>query len=97
MNQYPLLKDILPIYSASFGYDEELEDDLLLARFSGESKDLVKQELEEILTDNNISLVEFLDMDGIEAYSADDEGDAREFLVERIWGVLFSSEDLPRD
>ncbi len=92
MIKYPLLLDILPIYSASFGYEEEFEDKLLCGRFKGDSKNTIKAEIQKLLADNDISLVKFLEVDCLEAYVADDDEDAREFIIERVWGVLFPEE-----
>ena len=93
MKNYPHLLDILPIYSSSFCLSEEEEDSILLS-IEGDALEAIKKELEQIMSDETISLVDFLAMDGIEAYPADDENDAKDFLVDRIWNVLFSNEKL---
>ncbi|GLS25904.1 hypothetical protein [Marinibactrum halimedae] len=92
MKKYPCLLNILPIYSANYSLSEEEEDSLLISSYKGVALDEIKQELKTILQDGEISLVEFLDMDGLEAYPAEDEEDAKNFLVERLWCVLFPKE-----
>lgn len=92
MNKYPCLKNILPIYSANTGLDDDVLDEMLINSHTSDALHVIKQELQDILIDENISLVEFLDMDGLEVYPAEDENDARWFIVDRIWNVLFPDE-----
>ena len=43
MQKYPLLLNILPIYSSSFGLSDEAEDELLLNGYTGRLLMLLKK------------------------------------------------------
>jgi hypothetical protein len=94
MKQYPRLKNILTsVFSIDVGLSESQEKAALIRAASNEEwKAAIKEELLGVLSDSEISLIEFLENDEYEAYPADDEEEAKEFIITRIWDVLFPGE-----
>jgi hypothetical protein len=94
MKQYPRLKNILTsVFSIDVGLSESQEKAALNTAASNEEwKAAIKEELLGLLSDSEISLIEFLENDEYEAYPADDEEEAKEFIITRIWDVLFPGE-----
>ncbi len=92
---YTILKNILPIYSADYAFDEMTENSILTQGVQGEGRLAIKKEILSLLEEPDISLVEFLEEECLEAYCAVDENDAKGFIIERVWNVLFPDEKLP--
>jgi hypothetical protein len=94
MKQYPRLRNILTsVFSIDVGLSESQEKSALIRAASSEEwKAAIKNELLGVLSDNEISLVEFLENKEYEAYPADDEDEARDFIITRLWNVLFPGE-----
>ncbi|WP_084193256.1 hypothetical protein [Vibrio aerogenes] len=49
----------------------------------------IEEELISLFQDKEISLVDFLDNDECVVYPADDEEDAKEYIMEEIWSKFF--------
>jgi hypothetical protein len=94
MKQYPRLRNILTsVFAIDVGLSESQEKAALnRAASNEESKTAIKDELLGVLSDSEISLVEFLQNEEYEAYPADDEDEARGFIITRLWNVLFPGE-----
>jgi hypothetical protein len=94
MKQYPRLRNILTsVFSIDVGLSESQEKAALLRAASNEEwKAAIKNELLDVLSDTEISLVEFLENEEYEAYPADNEDEARDFIITRLWSVLFPGE-----
>ncbi|EGQ7681320.1 TPA: hypothetical protein KD853_002814 [Vibrio parahaemolyticus] len=87
MNKYSIIVNVLEsVLSVDVGLNEFEEQECLKRMFdSPEKVAALKAELEQLLSDTSIDLIELLDNDSYTAYPADDEQDAKQFIVDCIW------------
>lgn len=97
MKNYPTLRNLLiSIYSVDVGL-EESEEIAALERVLGDpaQRAEIEGELRQLFQDTSISWSELLENDEYVAYPADDEDDAKEYVVESLWNRVFPNEDAP--
>lgn len=97
MKNYPSIRNLLvSIFSVDVGLEECDEIAALDRVLSDDSqREEVENELRQLFKDGTISWSEFLDNDEYVVYPADDEGDAKEYVVENLWNRVFPNESAP--
>jgi hypothetical protein len=91
MKNYPSLRNLLiSIFSVDVGLSESEEAEALervLADISQRKE--IEDELRQLFQDEAVSWVELLENDEYVAYPADDEEDAKEYVIEYLWSRVF--------
>lgn len=95
MQDYPVIKNLLcSVFSVDVGFDEgEAFSALDRVLNDKHQREIIESELLEIFNDPSVCLVEMLDNDSYVVYPADDEGDAKAYLVDILWNKVFP--DIP--
>ena len=97
MKNYPSLRNLLiSIFSVDVGLEENEE----IAALERVLNDLaqradIEKELRQLFQDASISWTELLENDEYVVYPADDEEDARNYVVETLWDRIFPNEAAP--
>jgi len=91
MKNYPSLKNLLiSIFSVDVGLEESDEIAALERVLSDDSqRGEIENELKQLFQDEAISWSEILENDEYVVYPADDENDAKEYVVENLWNRVF--------
>ncbi|WP_303293770.1 hypothetical protein [Marinobacter sp. ST-43] len=55
----------------------------------------IKEELRQLFQDEPTSWIELLENDGYVVYPADSEDDAKEYVIEHLWNIVFPGEKAP--
>ncbi|ADZ92708.1 hypothetical protein [Marinomonas mediterranea] len=97
MKNYPSLRNLLiSIFSVDVGLEESDE----IAALDSVLNDPVQRadiedELRQLFQDSSISWSDLLENDEYVVYPADDEVDAKEYVVESLWNRVFPNEKVP--
>lgn len=97
MKNYPTLRNLLiSVFSVDVGL-EESEEMAALERVLSEpsQRTEIEGELRQLFQDATISWSELLENDEYVVYPADDEEDAKEYVVESLWNRVFPNESAP--
>jgi hypothetical protein len=97
MKNYPSIRNLLiSIFSVDVGL-EESEELAALERVLSDSAQRaeIEQELRQLFHDDSISWSELLENDEYVVYPADDEEDAKDYVVENLWNRVFPEEAAP--
>lgn len=94
MKNYPSLRNLLiSIFSVDVGLEESDEIAALDRVLSdGSQREEIEAELRQLFQDEAISWSEFLENDEYVVYPADDENDAKEYVVDNLWNRVFPNE-----
>ena len=97
MKSYPSLKNLLiSIFSVDVGLEENDEIAALERVLSDPPQRAeIEEELRQLFQDFSISWSKLLDNDEYVVYPADDEEDAKEYVVESLWNRVFPNEAAP--
>jgi lipopolysaccharide assembly outer membrane protein LptD (OstA) len=97
MNNYPSLRNLLiSIFSVDVGLNETEEVAAFERVLSDNSQRReIEVELRQLFQDGVVSWVEFLENDEYVVYPADDEEDAKEYVVENLWNRVFPDIEAP--
>ena len=97
MKNYPSLRNLLiSIFSVDVGLEESEERAALERVLSDPAQRTdIEQELRQLFHDTSISWSELLENDEYVVYPADDEEDAKEYVVESLWNRVFPNEAAP--
>lgn len=97
MKNYPAIRNLLiSVFSVDVGFDES--DELAaLERVLGDpaQRAEIKEELRQLFQDELTSWIELLENDDYVVYPADSEDDAKEYVIEHLWNVVFPGEKTP--
>lgn len=55
----------------------------------------IKEELRQLIQDEPTSWIELLENDDYVVYPADSEDDAKEYVIEHLWNIVFPGETAP--
>ncbi|AUI88396.1 hypothetical protein BS333_18885 [Vibrio azureus] len=92
MRNYPSVSKILFLMSVDVGLDEEAIDRILRrTRESSEEVETIKKEIKQLLVDPEIDLVNILDNELYCVTDAESREEAKEFIIDSVWG-RFTSE-----
>ncbi|WP_394391828.1 hypothetical protein [Shewanella woodyi] len=95
--KYPAISQALTLFSVEVGLDDEVAYRMIDESLKNEeySRDF-RSQLEGALTDGSVSWKKALD-DGeaVTVYPADEEEEARSFVVELLWKYYYPNERLP--
>lgn len=97
MKNYPSLRNLLiSIFSVDVGLVES-EEIAALERVLSDpvQRADIEEELRQLFHDASISWSELLENDEYVVYPADDEEDAKEYVVESLWNRVFPNEAAP--
>jgi len=97
MKNYPTLRNLLiSVFSVDVGL-EESEEIAALERVLSDpaQRTEIEGELRQLFQDATISWSELLENDEYVVYPADDEEDAKEYVVESLWNRVFPNESAP--
>ncbi len=97
MNDYPSLRNLLiSIFSVDVGLEESDEIAALERVLSDPiQKAEIESELKQLFKDKSISWSELLENEEYVVYPADDEEDAKEYVIENLWNRVFPNETTP--
>jgi len=97
MKNYPYLINLLiSIFSVDVGLEESEEIAALDRVLSDDSqRKEIENELRHLFQDEVISWSELLENDEYVVYPADDEDDAKMFVVESLWNRVFPDKSAP--
>lgn len=97
MKNYPTLRNLLiSVYSVDVGFEKNEEIAALERVLSDPAQRAeIEGELRQLFQDASISWSELLENDEYVVYPADDEEDAKEYVVESLWSRVFPYEDAP--
>lgn len=97
MRSYPSIKNLLEsIFSVDVGLDES--DALAaLGRVLSDKcqREKIERELCKLFNDRSVLWMELLDNDSYVVYPADDEDDAKAYMVEILWSRVFPTAPVP--
>ncbi|CCN69729.1 hypothetical protein [Vibrio nigripulchritudo] len=97
MTSYPSIRNLLmSLFSVDVGL--ETGDDIALFEqvlSDPAQRTEIERELRQLFREPFISWSELVDNDDYVAYPADDEKDAREYVVETLWNRVFPNENSP--
>ncbi len=89
MPNYPTVRQLLSLFSVDVGLEEAAAKAALINWLSEQQRrQQLSSELQALMQDNEISLVELLDNSEFVVYPADDEQDARQYILETLWQPL---------
>ena len=97
MQNYSSIRNLLEsIFSVDVGLDE---NDALaaLGRVLSDKcqREKIERELCELFKDGSVLWMELLDNESYVVYPADDEGDAKAYIVEVLWSRVFPNASVP--
>lgn len=94
MKNYPSIRNLLTsIFSVDVGLEEKDEMAALERVLSDPAQRAeIEEELRQLFQDDSISWSELLENDEYVVYPADDEEDAKEYVVENLWNRVFPNE-----
>jgi hypothetical protein len=97
MNNYPSIRNLLiSVFSVDVGLEENEEIAALERVLSDESQRTeIEYELRQLFQDKNISWMELLENDEYVVYPADDEDDAKEYVIAALWNRVMPTESIP--
>ncbi|QMV15560.1 hypothetical protein [Vibrio spartinae] len=97
MNDYPSLRNLLiSIFSVDVGLEESDEIAALERVLSDPiQKAEIESELKQLFKDKSICWSELLENEEYVVYPADDEEDAKEYVIENLWSRVFPNETTP--
>ncbi|NOZ54346.1 MAG: hypothetical protein GXP08_14650 [Gammaproteobacteria bacterium] len=97
MKNYPSLKNLfISIYSVDVGLEESEEKAALDRVLSDHAqRKEIEGELKQLFKDEAISWVELLENDEYVVYPADDEDDAKGYVIDSLWSRIFPNEPAP--
>ncbi len=89
MPNYPTVRQLLSLFSVDVGLEEAAAKAALINWLSEQQRrQQLSSELQALMQDNEISLVELLDNSEFVVYPADDEQDARQYILATLWQPL---------
>ncbi|WP_417763006.1 hypothetical protein [Shewanella sp.] len=89
MPNYPTVRQLLSLFSVDVGLEEAAAHGALINWLSEQQRrQQLSDELQALLQDSSISLVELLDNPDFVVYPADDEQDARQYILATLWQPL---------
>jgi lipopolysaccharide assembly outer membrane protein LptD (OstA) len=97
MESYPTLKNLLiSVFSVDVGL-EESEELAALERVLSDptQRTEIEAELRQLFQDATISWSELLENDEYVVYPADDDEDAKEYVIESLWNRVFPNASAP--
>ncbi|GGB22084.1 hypothetical protein [Agarivorans gilvus] len=97
MKSYSTLRNLLiSVFSVDVGLEENEEIEALERVLSDSSQRMeIEGELRQLFQDTSISWSELLENDEYVVYPADDEADAKAYVVESLWNRVFPNELAP--
>lgn len=97
MANYPFLKNLLiSIFSVDVGLEENSEIATLERILSNPSQKLkIEEELKRLFQDTTISWPDLLDNDEYVVYPADNEDDAKKYIIDNLWRKVFPHNQTP--
>ena len=97
MKNYPTLRNLLiSVFSVDVGLEENEEIAALERMLSDPAQRTeIEGELRQLFQDTSTSWSELLENDEYVVYPADDEEDAKEYVVESLWNRVFPNEAAP--
>lgn len=97
MTNYPFLKNLLiSIFSVDVGLEESSEIAALGRVLSNPSQKLkIEEELRQLFQDTTISWSDLLDNDEYVVYPADNEDDAKKYIIDNLWSRVFPNNPAP--
>ncbi|PCJ30997.1 MAG: hypothetical protein COA99_17565 [Moraxellaceae bacterium] len=97
MEHYPSLRNLfISIFSVDAGLEEDDEIAALIRVLNDPvQRKEIEGELKQLFQDDAISWTEFLENDDYVVYPADDEEDAKEYVIESLWNRVFPNEVAP--
>jgi len=95
MNKYPTLTNLLTsIYSVDVGLDEPDEKAALQrALDSNNQRVAIENELKDLFSDPNAPWMDLVENDDYVAYPADDNEDAKKYIIDKLWVNVFPGEN----
>lgn len=94
MSKYDAIHNLLiSIFSVDIGLDEA-EETAALSRVLNDplQKKEIEKQLRALFEDPNVSWVNLLDNNDYTVYPADDDEDAKEFVIDILWNKVFPNE-----
>lgn len=97
MKNYPAIRNLLiSIFSVDVGFEESDEIAALERVLCDPAQRAdIKEELRQLFQDDSTSWIELLENDDYVVYPADSEDDAKEYVIEHLWNVVFPGEKAP--
>ncbi|MEX0732143.1 MAG: hypothetical protein WED00_15660 [Aquisalimonadaceae bacterium] len=97
MKNYPSIRNLLTsIFSVDVGLEEKDEMAALERVLSDPAQRAeIEEELRQLFQDDSISWSELLENDEYVVYPADDEEDAKDYVIESLWNRVFPNEAAP--
>lgn len=98
MVNYPSLRNLfISIFSVDVGLEEN-DEIAALNRVLNDvnQREEIESELRLLFQDDTISWSELLENDDYVVYPADDEDDAKEYVVESLWNRVFPNDAVPK-
>ncbi|MFL1466857.1 hypothetical protein [Marinobacter sp. HN1S83] len=97
MKNYPAIRNLLiSIFSVDVGL-EECDEIAALERVLCDPAQRadIKEELRQLFQDDSTSWIELLENDDYVVYPADSDADAKEYVIEHPWNIVFPGATAP--